>query len=127
MEILNTDGSRTPLAPKRKSDDTSAQTPPAKKQRARSRSFVFTVNNYTDAEVAALQETIKGCLYVVFNQEKAPQTGTPHLQGFLHFGRPVDFNTVHKLPGLERAFLAPARNTKEAIRLVKLYHNTWTI
>lgn len=49
----------------------------------RSRGYVFTLNNYTDKD----EERIQGIdsVYLVYGREKAPTTGTPHLQGYIRF------------------------------------------
>lgn len=52
-------------------------------QQKRQRDWVFTLNNYTQAEEAAIKK-IK-CTYLVFGHEIAPETGTPHLQGYIYF------------------------------------------
>lgn len=46
--------------------------------------YQFTWNNYTDADQQWLRDFYKAeCKYLVFGREVAPDTGTPHLQGFL--------------------------------------------
>lgn len=49
----------------------------------KSRAFCFTFNNYTPEDEASLQGL--ECEYLVYGREKAPETGTPHLQGYLYF------------------------------------------
>lgn len=45
--------------------------------------WIFTVNNYTEADVQLLQQLAnRECVYMCFGKEIAPSTGTPHLQGF---------------------------------------------
>lgn len=51
----------------------------------RARAFVFTVHHYDDAAVAAVRRLIETADYGVFGREIAPETGTPHLQGYLRF------------------------------------------
>lgn len=53
--------------------------PPIKRQRG----YCFTLNNWTQEQY----DIIVGlrCRYVVVGKEVAPITGTPHLQGYIHF------------------------------------------
>lgn len=46
--------------------------------------WVFTVNNYSDADIDALKDLFERieCAYWIIGKEKAPTTGTPHLQGY---------------------------------------------
>lgn len=71
----------------------------------------FTLNNYTPEEVAAIKAVnMEGILYMCFQTEVAPETGTPHLQGMWQFpGRGRRFNGVKSLPGMQRANLQPKR------------------
>lgn len=48
-----------------------------------SRGYVFTLNNWTQEEKERLM--VVNCRYIVFGEEIAPKTGTPHLQGFVYF------------------------------------------
>lgn len=59
------------------------------------RAYCFTLNNYTDDHVLALKAL--PCRYIIFGKEKAPTTGTPHLQGYLYYENPVSFKAVAKL------------------------------
>lgn len=61
----------------------------------RARSYVFTINNYTDDQCAFIKSTLvhnKRVKYLFIGKEIAPTTGTPHLQGFVHWtdARPKD-------------------------------------
>lgn len=49
----------------------------------RGRSWCFTINNYTDADLAQLM--FSECKYIIYGKEVAPDTGTPHLQGYVQF------------------------------------------
>lgn len=74
--------------------------------------WVFTLNNYTDDEVAHIIEHLEpAATYLVFGREVG-ENGTPHLQGFVIFPRSYRFNAVKALVGA-RAFLAKARGTNE--------------
>lgn len=54
---------------------------------SRSRGFCFTVNNYTEENVAALKKFVDNgkCRYIIFGKEVGEKRGTPHLQGYIHF------------------------------------------
>lgn len=53
----------------------------------RSRGWTWTLNNPTEAE----EESIRALdvQYVVYGKETAPETGTPHLQGYVYVGTSV--------------------------------------
>lgn len=54
---------------------------------SRAKNWVFTINNYTKENVKLLRKLCEHpnslCEYIVFGYEKAPTTGTHHLQGYL--------------------------------------------
>lgn len=71
------------------------------------RNFVFTLNNYTDAEVEAICDLADECKYLIFSKEVAPSTGTPHLQGYIVWKNATTFRKVHrKLGGRVALFVA---------------------
>lgn len=51
----------------------------------RSQYWVFTVNNYSDADFQRVLNLDKSCEFYVFGKEIAPTTGTHHLQGYIEF------------------------------------------
>lgn len=63
---------------------------------SKSRSYVFTLNNYTSQDESYLQNVLQ-CQYIVYGREIAPTTGTPHLQGYVYFSNPRGFEAVRKL------------------------------
>lgn len=85
-----------------------ADSRPARDTRARS--WVFTLNNPTNAEEAILH--VLPCKYVCFGREVG-EGGTPHLQGFLQFNSPMKFSVLSKRLGsryhIERAGAQPGR------------------
>lgn len=60
------------------------------------RNWCFTLNNWTMEEYSALLEYEKPN-YVVIGKETAPDTGTPHLQGYMYFKTPVRLSQLKKL------------------------------
>lgn len=59
----------------------------------RSRSYVFTLNNYDKAEELSVQ-LIK-CKYLLYGREVG-ESGTPHLQGLIYFENAISFNSIKK-------------------------------
>jgi len=59
--------------------------PIAAQARGRVRRWRFVVNNYTEEDITQLKNA--EYKYIVFGQEIAPTTGTPHLQGYVEFDK----------------------------------------
>jgi len=77
------------------------------------RRYVFTINNYSDAEIAHL-DTLGASTriqYLVFGKEVG-DNGTPHLQGFVVFSSSIRFTNAKQRIG-QRAYLAGAVATSE--------------
>lgn len=72
----------------------------------RYRRFVFTLNNYTEQEyidlTTRLAPTVK---WIVIGKERAPETGTPHLQGACVLGFQKTLTALKNSPGLSRAHI----------------------
>jgi len=68
--------------------------------------FVFTLNNFTVGELAALK-AITNVKWLIFGVEHGDEMGTTHLQGACVIGRQVAFSTLKKWKGLERAHIEP--------------------
>jgi hypothetical protein len=75
---------------------------------ALSRRWCFTANNYTDQDIAAIQDA--EFTYLVYGKEIG-ESGTPHLQGFVVFPKPVRLSGVRKL--LSKAHWEVARGTSD--------------
>lgn len=78
----------------------------------RARAWVFTINNYTDEHIDRL--TRLACQYVVYGKETAPETGTPHIQGYLYIANKVRRATLARL--LPGAYLQPANGSPQENR-----------
>lgn len=61
----------------------------------RTRNFCWTLNNYTVDDIIYL-DTLE-CRYIQYGYEKAPTTGTPHLQGFTVFENPRTLKAAIKV------------------------------
>lgn len=61
----------------------------------------FTLNNYRDEDFEYLTELYMAgkFKYIIFGKEVAPNTGTPHLQGFLQLPKKLRFAQVKKILG----------------------------
>jgi len=77
------------------------------------RRYVFTINNYSDAEIAHLDTLGSGqrIQYLIYGREVG-QNGTPHLQGFVIFSTSIRFTNAKRHIGL-RAWIAGAVGTSD--------------
>lgn len=64
----------------------------------KSRSWCFTINNYNDDEVSALEGAVDRVRYLCFGKEVG-ESGTPHLQGYAYFHSQVRLATVKEIVG----------------------------
>lgn len=62
----------------------------------RVRAWVFTLNNYTDADYAYFKDTLK-CRYIICGKEVGEKKGTPHLQGYIYFDNARTFSAMKKV------------------------------
>jgi len=60
----------------------------------RTRSFVFTLNNYTEDDIKQVRQL--DFVYLIFGYEVG-ESNTKHLQGFIHFENALRFSTLKKL------------------------------
>lgn len=73
------------------------------------RAVCFTINNYVDADIERLRSLCDttNARYIIFGKEKAPSTGTLHLQGYASFRGQHPFETIKGYVGanahIERA------------------------
>lgn len=75
----------------------------------RARGWMFTVNNVTEEN--CFPSLPSGVRRMVYQMEKAPETGTIHFQGYLEMEKQVRLTIVKKVPGLERAHLEMRNGT----------------
>lgn len=78
----------------------------------KTRGWCFTLNNYTVEETTTLQTPNEAVAYICFGKEIAPETGTPHLQGYLFLVNPRGMSGVKKIVG-DRAHLEPAKGSPD--------------
>jgi len=65
----------------------------------RSNGFCITVNNYDDEDIEILKsyyDNDDNCKYLIYGKEKAPKTGTPHLQAYIYYTNKLAYNKVRK-------------------------------
>lgn len=80
----------------------------------RDRKWCFTLNNYDEDVIAHLQEldiVAHGLRYLIAGRERAPGTGTPHLQGFVYFHNKKSLAQAKRILGISRAHMEVARGT----------------
>lgn len=74
---------------------------------------VFTINNWTSADIARIQyQYAEGLIKYYVYGEEVGEKGTPHLQGYIEFSKKIKFNTV-RAKILPRAHIEPRRGTQE--------------
>lgn len=74
----------------------------------RTRTWCFTLNNYTEEQVASIKDI--QCVYLVFGKEVG-ESGTPHLQGYIYFCHAKSFQPVKDM--LFNAHIEPARGSPQ--------------
>lgn len=62
---------------------------------SRHRSYCFTLNNYSTEDETRIQAVC--CSYLIYGREKAPTTGTLHLQGYVRLTNPKSLTAVKAL------------------------------
>lgn len=77
----------------------------------RSRTWCFTLNNYTEEEEDIINsyETNDQVRYLIYGREKGEE-GTPHLQGYIMFYNPKNFKQVKKFLG-DRCHIEKSKGT----------------
>lgn len=68
--------------------------------RPRSRSWCFTLNNYTEKNLSQCLEYFRAKKFTFIIGKEVGESGTPHLQGYLRNKNQISFSTLQKaLPG----------------------------
>lgn len=85
---------------------------------SKSRTYCFTLNNYTESDIDYYQQLVNtgNAKYIIIGKEVGAE-GTPHLQGFVSFASPRSFNAIKDL--LPRAHLEKANTLSAAIEYCK--------
>lgn len=81
-------------------------------QASRHRRWCFTLNNYDDADEVRLKALPDWVEYCIYGHEKAPTTGTLHLQGYLELYNPCAMARIKTYVG-KTAHLEPCKGTQE--------------
>lgn len=80
--------------------------------RVRARAFTLTLNNFSEEEYLALKcWAQKNCSSWIIGKEVGEKSGIPHLQCYLAFKNPTDFNTIKSVA--QRAHIEKAKGKKE--------------
>lgn len=77
------------------------------------RRWAFVLNNYTDAELAALKPWLQTKTEFHVVHFEVGDQGTPHLQGYFRLKDATTSARLHKKPGLARSALKICRGTEE--------------
>lgn len=77
---------------------------------SRSRAYCFTINNYTDDDLAQLHQAADEAQYVIVGKEVG-ENGTHHLQGYIYYKDAKTFTSVKKK--LTRAHIEVSKGSPE--------------
>lgn len=88
-------------------------------RRTQVRRVCFTLNNYTPAQVTTLNNLMatEAVDYLCYGKEVGEQ-GTPHLQGVMFFGKPMDFSTISSWIPQMHLEKMQARGKKQVLRAI---------
>jgi hypothetical protein len=84
---------------------------------AASRYFAFTLSNYSDEQERIIQNYAmenSNVMHLFYGHEKAPTTGTPHLQGCLCLRKKCRPTTIKNLLNIEELHIEPCKKVYEA-------------
>lgn len=80
---------------------------PSSALRQASQRWTFTLPNYEPSDLALVQSLANESVILCYGKEKAPTTGTSHLQGYVEFDKRKELSFLKKR--LPRAHFEPAR------------------
>lgn len=86
----------TILSPRMSNESTTLR----RDNRRRGTRWCFTINNYQQCDEERLRTLAAHAKYIIYGREKAPGTGTAHLQGFVNLRKRCEFSKVRKKPNL---------------------------
>lgn len=86
--------------------------------RGKALTWIFTWNNWTPSErdYLKLEDPNHGIKFIQFTEEFCPTTGTPHLQGYVHFNDYIELTKAKKL-------MDPVKGVKSKVSLRPQYGN----
>jgi len=83
-----------------------------KPTRIRSRAYCFTLNNYSEEEYQSIKcWAQKNCIAWIIGKEVGSESKISHLQGYLAFKNPTDFNSIKAVA--QKAHIEKAKGKKE--------------
>jgi len=84
------------------------------------RAWCFTLNNYTLYDEQNIQQVLsRFTRYIVYGREVAPETGTPHLQGYVYFHNARQRKAVSRLLPRARLDVANGSATQNRVYCTK--------
>lgn len=78
---------------------------------ARARNICFTINNYTEKQMDAL-DLLTDCNYLIYGYEIGDK-GTPHVQGYIEFSEGRSYETIKDLLQCNWVHLEPRKGTSK--------------
>lgn len=96
--------------------------PKVKNLKAKSRGWIFVINNYNADEVLEVQQYAENCVYLIYGLE-AGDSGTPHIQAYLYFKSACYFSRMKK--AFPRAHIEAAQGTPAQNRSYCIKEGDW--
>lgn len=78
----------------------------------RLRNVVFTINNYVEGHISALESfAASHCTYMVFGKEIGDEKKTPHLQGYCELKKQTSFKKIKEMAEFKTAHIESRKGT----------------